>query len=66
MTMSPKERKADRTVRVVRTVQSWLQHHLNSVHIYCRLVRVMPRGVAKTVASCWERTAIYRLIYDSI
>ena len=34
--MNPKERKVERKVRGVKVVQSWLQHHLNSVHVYCR------------------------------
>ena len=64
-TMNPKEGKVERMVRGVKVVQSWLQHNLNSVHVYCRLMRVMPRGVAKKTALCWEKTAIYRLMYGS-
>ena len=64
--MKSKEGKVERTVRGVKPIQSWLQHHLNSVHVYCRLVRVMPKGLAKTVVLSWEKTAIYRLMYAGI
>jgi hypothetical protein len=65
-TMNPKERKVERTVRGVKVALSWLQHHLNSVHVYCRLVRVMPKGLAKRVVLSWEKTAIYRFMYVSL
>ncbi|UCG12840.1 MAG: hypothetical protein JSU72_20630, partial [Deltaproteobacteria bacterium] len=61
--MKLKGRKIEKTARRVKVIQSWLQHHFNSVHVYCRLVRVMPKGLAKTVVLSWERTAIYRLMY---
>ena len=64
-TMNSKEGKIERMVGGVKVLQSWLQHHLNSFHVYCKLVRVMPRGVAKKTALCWERTAVYRLMYGS-
>ena len=64
--MTQKERKVERTVKGVKVVQSWLQHHLNSVHVYCRLVRVMSKGQAKRVVLYWENTTIYRFMYASI
>ena len=44
-------------------MRNWLQHNLNSLHIYCRLVRIMPRWLARKVRLYWEKTAIYELIY---
>ncbi len=47
----------------VRGIRGCLQHHLNGPHVYCRLVRVLPRRLARKVALHWERTAIYGLLY---
>ena len=52
-------------MRAIGEIWSWVQHHFNSVHIYCRLVRVMPRSLGKKLVLCWEQTAIYGLMYTS-
>ena len=62
--MNPKKtRKEVRKMRRAGEMQNWLQHNLNSLHIYCRLVRIMPRWLARKFVLCWEKTAIYELIY---
>ena len=63
--MKSKEKEVERKPRRVKPIQSWLQHHLNSVHVYCRLVRIMPRMLARKIVVYWEKTAIYELIYAS-
>ena len=47
-------------------MRNWLQHHLNSLHICCRLLRIVPRWLARKIIVYWEKTAIYELIYASI
>ena len=65
--MSPKKtRKEVRTIRTAGEMQNWLQHNFNSLHIYCRLVRIMPRSLARKIVLYWEKTAIYGLIYARI
>lgn len=34
---------------------AFLQHHLNPLHIYCRLCHVLPRRVAKIIGSFLEK-----------
>jgi len=64
--MIPKKiRKEVKMMRAVGEMRSWVQHHFNSVHIYCRLVRIIPRSPAKKIVLCWEKTAIYSLMYTS-
>jgi hypothetical protein len=48
----------------VREMRNWVQHNFNSMHIYCRLVRVMPKGTARTVAMWWENRSLYRFMYQ--
>ena len=60
-----KARKEVKRMRAIGEMRSWVQHHFNSVHIYCRLVRIMPISLAKKLVLCWEKTAIYGLIYSS-
>ena len=57
--------KEVKTMNTMGETQSWIQHHFNSVHVYCRLVRIMPRSLAKNIALWWEETAIYHAMYTS-
>ncbi len=59
----PKEEKRTTGIKELRNV---LHHHLNSLHVYCRLVRFMPREMATKVSVYWENTAVYRLMYISL
>ena len=44
----------------MRHVKSYLQHHLNPLHVYCRLRNVgMPCRAALRVSSFYER--VYRI-----
>ena len=65
--MNPKKtRKEVRRTNKNGEMRDWLQHNLNSLHIYCRLVRIMPRSLARKIVLYWEKTAIYGLIYARI
>ena len=44
--------------------RSALQHRFNALHLYCRLRPVLGRGLARLVATCWERTWLYRALYS--
>jgi len=62
--MNPKRtRKEMKTTRGVWSMRNWLHHNLNSLHIYCRLVRVMPGSLAMAIVLHWEKTAVYGLMY---
>lgn len=39
-----------------------LQHHLNSIHVYCRLRRFLPPGTAIRISRAWERI-VHPIIY---
>ena len=44
-------------------MKQFLQHHLNSMHVYCRLVDLgVKRGTAKSIAKKYE-TVVHRLLY---
>ena len=60
-----KTSKEVKTITGVGEMRNWLHHNLNSLHIYCRLVRIMPRCVARRIVLHWEKTAIYWLMYAS-
>lgn len=63
-----KSRKTTKEVKTRRgawSMQDWLHHNLNSLHVYCRLVRVMPKSLAMAIALHWEKTVIYGFIYFS-
>ena len=65
--MIPKQtRKEVRKIKGVGGMRNWLHHNLNSLHIYCRLVRFMPRWFATKIVLHWEKTAIYSVIYNGI
>jgi len=40
----------------------FLQHHLNAMHLYCRMCSFMPEGLAFGLARVYERL-VHRLIY---
>jgi len=62
--MEPRHtRKEVRKIKATGDMRNWLHHNLNSLHIYCRLVRVMPGWLARRIVLHWERTAIYGLMY---
>jgi hypothetical protein len=61
--MNPKETRKE--MKGMPEVRNWLHHHLNSLHIYCRLVRVMPGWLARKIVLYWESTAIYGVLYTS-
>ena len=64
--MNPKKTKKEvKAIKGVREVRNWLHHHLNSLHVYCRLVRIMPSWLARKIVLYWENTAIYVLMYSS-
>jgi len=37
------------------TISMWLQHHLNALHVQCRLSKIMPRNWAKVLSRRYER-----------
>jgi hypothetical protein len=61
-----KPRRTRKEVKITRggwSMRNWLHHNLNSLHIYCRLVRVMPGWLARKIVMHWEKTPIYGLMY---
>ena len=44
--------------------RSWFQHHMNSVHVYCRLARITSRSQARHIAKLWEFSWIYSALYQ--
>lgn len=44
-------------------MKNFLHHNLNALHVYCRLVRVMPKRQAWGITSFWEKTRLYTLMY---
>lgn len=44
-------------------IRAFLQHHLNAMHIYCRLNSIVGRERARRWACAWEGCLAYRLIY---
>ena len=61
--MNPKNWKGGKENNRSGLMRNWLQHNLNCLHVYCRLVRIMPRWLARKIVLYWEKTAIYGLIY---
>jgi hypothetical protein len=65
--MNPKKtRKGVKTMRQAGHMRNWLHHNLNSLHVYCRLVNIMPRWLAREIVLHWEKTAIYGHMYARI
>lgn len=58
--------KEEGRMKGMKDVRDGLHHHLNSLHVYCRLVRIMPERLARKVASRWEKSTIYILLYRTI
>ena len=44
--------------------RSALQHQFNALHLYCWLCPVLGRSLARLVATCWERSWLYRALYS--
>ena len=44
--------------------RSALQHQFNALHLYCRLCPVLGRGLARLLATRWERSRLYRGLYS--
>jgi len=44
-------------------VRDVLNHYLNGLHVYCRLVRIMPKKYARSIISFWEKTRLYARMY---
>jgi hypothetical protein len=62
--MNPKKRKKEvKEMKGVGEIRNGLHHHLNSLHVYCRLVRIMPRWMARKIVLYWENSAIYGQMY---
>lgn len=47
-------------------MKTLLQHHFNTLHVYCRLCSIMGRHQARTIATWWGRTLVYRHIYREV
>ena len=45
-------------------MRHWLQHHLNALHVYCRLCAVLPPGCSRILAKGVER-CLQPLLYRS-
>jgi hypothetical protein len=62
--MNPKRIKKEvKTIKGAGEIRNWLHHNLNGLHVYCRLVRVMPGWMARAIVLHWEKTAVYGLMY---
>jgi hypothetical protein len=44
-------------------MRDFSHHNLNALHIYCRLVKILPKRQAWGIISFWERTRLYALMY---
>lgn len=44
--------------------RSALQHSFNCLHVYCRLRPVLGQSLARKVATCWEHSLLYRVLYS--
>lgn len=47
----------------MKPIRSFLQHNLNSLHVFTKLLRIMDRRMAMGVAKAWEKSILYRAIY---
>lgn len=43
--------------------KNFLHHHLNALHVYCRLVKILPKKYARGIIALWEKTKLYARIY---
>jgi hypothetical protein len=43
-------------------MKNWLQHNLNSMHIYCRLCKFLPKAKAMYISQKWEKI-IHPMLY---
>ena len=48
---------------ILKIMTTALKHYLNPLHIYCRLVKILPKRQAWGIISLWERTRLYALMY---
>jgi len=46
----------------MRTLRQFIQHNVNSLHVYCRLCDHMPCNLAKKIAKLYDKS-IQRLVY---
>lgn len=60
---SKKKTNSAQGAMAFKATRDWLHHHLNSLHVYCRLVRFMPKNKARKMVGQWEASTIYRLMY---
>jgi hypothetical protein len=44
-------------------MKSWMQHNFNPMHVYCRLVRIVGKKLAKTLAMQYE-VYVWTLLYN--
>jgi len=45
-------------------MRTWMQHYLNGLHVYCRLIDLgMGAHLARRIASLYERLLACRLLY---
>jgi hypothetical protein len=44
-------------------MKNFLHHNFNALHLYCRLVKVMPKKYAWLIMVTWEKTKIYARMY---
>jgi hypothetical protein len=51
-------------IREMTKIRAILQHNLNSLHIYCRLVHFgMDRGQARYLVAKIEKLNLYKMLY---
>jgi len=49
------------------TMKAKFQHHLNVLHVYCRLRAIVGKRAAKAIARYWENTIFYKhFIYSLV
>jgi len=48
---------------MMKPIRSFLQHELNSMHLFCKLRRLMGKRPAMAIAKAWESCLLYRFIY---
>jgi len=60
-----KEDERQKQKKGVAEMRPWLHHHFNSLHVYCKLVRIVPPSLARRMVLYWEGTSIYGVMYGS-
>ncbi len=54
--------KRKKLVKIMKPIEK-IKHHVNSLHVYCRLCSIMDKSTAMKIIKLYEKIPIYRLLY---